>query len=107
MESAPFRVQRHGRALSGDGQLLDDDGVGTDVLLTGDVFYNKAMASRFTAFLKRCAAAGTHVLVGDPGRAFAPREGFATVATMRVPVAASLESTDTKDVSILTVSPPD
>lgn len=39
-----------------------------DVILAGDVFYDRAVATDMVAFLSRCVAAGITVLVGDPGR---------------------------------------
>ena len=44
-----------------------------DLVLAGDVFYDRGTALRMTAFLDRCLAAGIAVLVGDPGRAYLPR----------------------------------
>jgi predicted nicotinamide N-methyase len=44
-----------------------------DLVAAGDVFYDRDLAARVTAFLDRCLDAGIEVLVGDPGRAFLPR----------------------------------
>jgi predicted nicotinamide N-methyase len=44
-----------------------------DLVAVGDLFYDRHLARRVTAFLDRCLAAGIDVLVGDPGRAFLPR----------------------------------
>jgi len=60
--------------------LLDGDGGDAEVVLAGDVFYNRPMALRVAGFLDRAAARGADVLVGDPGRAFLPRERLAAVA---------------------------
>jgi predicted nicotinamide N-methyase len=43
-----------------------------DVVLVGDLFYEQGLAERVTAFLDRCLAAGTAVLIGDPERAYLP-----------------------------------
>jgi predicted nicotinamide N-methyase len=43
-----------------------------DVVLVGDLFYERALADRVTAFLDRCRAAGIDVLIGDPWRAWLP-----------------------------------
>ncbi len=51
-----------------------------DVVLAGDTFYNADIAVRVTAFLERCVDKGMDVLVGDPGRAFLPRERLQLVA---------------------------
>lgn len=51
-----------------------------DLLLVGDLFYERRLARRVTAFLDRCLAAGITILVGDPGRAYLPRERLAAIA---------------------------
>jgi predicted nicotinamide N-methyase len=55
-----------------DGDLLDGDGGDAEVILAGDVFYTPELAERMSAFLRRCAARGARVLVGDPGRGHVP-----------------------------------
>ncbi len=44
-----------------------------DIVAVGDLFYERELAERVTAFLDRCVARGIAVLVGDPRRAFLPR----------------------------------
>ncbi|WP_203924928.1 class I SAM-dependent methyltransferase [Rugosimonospora africana] len=61
--------------------LLDDDGGDADVVLAGDVFYNEAIAQRMWPFLRRAAARGVLVLVGDPGRGHLPADRLTTVAS--------------------------
>ena len=55
-----------------------------DVVAVGDLFYERDLAARVTAFLDRCLAAGMKVLVGDPGRAFLPRSRLRPVAEYAV-----------------------
>ncbi len=45
-----------------------------DVILVGDLFYERDTAARALAFLERHAAIGTRVLIGDPGRTYLPKE---------------------------------
>ena len=54
------------------GDLTSGPPPDVELLLVGDLFYDKELARRVTAFLGRCVAAGTRVLVGDPCRAFLP-----------------------------------
>lgn len=54
-----------------------------DVVLAGDTFYNSEVATHATAFLDRCLDKGMDVLVGDPGRAFLPRERLELIAEYR------------------------
>ena len=82
------------------GDVLDGDGGAAEVVFAGDVFYSRAMAERVLAFLDRACRRGAQVLVGDPGRAYLPRERFTRVATRTVPVDRTLEDADTKEVTV-------
>jgi predicted nicotinamide N-methyase len=62
------------------------------VVLAGDVFYSREMSGRVLPFLRRAAARGALVLVGDPGRAYLPTGGMIERASYDVPVPESLES---------------
>ncbi|MFJ9692225.1 class I SAM-dependent methyltransferase [Kitasatospora sp. NPDC101183] len=80
--------------------LVDGDGAPAEVVLAGDVFYEREMAARFLPFLERAVARGATVIVGDPGRAYLPRERFTAVAAYRVPVVADLEDTSVKTTTV-------
>ncbi|MGW6918452.1 class I SAM-dependent methyltransferase [Kitasatospora sp. NPDC054939] len=80
--------------------LLDGDGAPAEVVLAGDVFYERAMAARFLPFLERARARGALVIVGDPGRAYLPRERFTALAAHQVPVVADLEDTSVKTTTV-------
>lgn len=65
--------------------------VDAEVVLAGDVFYDKDMSAAMLPFLRRSASAGALVLVGDPSRPYLPRGQFDLVARYDVPVPRSLE----------------
>ena len=44
-----------------------------DLVAVGDLFYERALAARVTAFLDRCLANGLEILIGDIGRVYLPR----------------------------------
>jgi predicted nicotinamide N-methyase len=67
-----------------------------DVVLCGDVFYEKPMAETVLAWLDREIAAGATVLVGDPGRSYLPKDRLEPVAEYRVPVTRALEDSEIK-----------
>ena len=67
-----------------------------DVILAGDVFYERATAERALGFLDRHAALGTRVLVGDPGRAYLPRQRLVKHCEYAVPVTRELEDQEIK-----------
>jgi predicted nicotinamide N-methyase len=73
---------------------------GADVVLAGDAFYDRGMAGLMLPFLERASQAGALVLVGDPGRAYLPRERFARVATYDVPVERVIEDADVKHTTV-------
>ncbi len=60
--------------------LLDGPPVeGIDLVLAGDVLYERDLAARVVPFLDRCRTAGCEVLLGDPGRGFVPRNRILVV----------------------------
>jgi predicted nicotinamide N-methyase len=71
-----------------------------DVILVGDAFYDQAMSTQLQRFLWLCFVQGTRIVVADPGRAYAPREGMQKLADYRVPVPREFEGEDFRTVSI-------
>ena len=71
-----------------------------DVVLAGDAFYDRDMASLMLPFLERASQAGALVLVGDPGRAYLPRDRFDQVITYDVPVERVIEDADVKHTTV-------
>lgn len=64
--------------------VLDGDSPQADVVLGGDVFYNRALARRVLPFLHRRRAMGAEVLIGDPGRTALPRGRLEAIAEYAV-----------------------
>jgi predicted nicotinamide N-methyase len=52
------------------------------------------------AFLNACNATGASVLVGDPQRAYFPKDRFEAVAEYRVPVTRELEDAEIKNAAV-------
>ena len=75
-------------------------GGGWDVVLAGDVFYDKPFAERLTPWFMSLKARGAEVLVGDPGRAYLPRAGLERLAAYEVPVTRALEDTEVKRTTV-------
>lgn len=79
------------------GDLLD--GVAdADLILAGDVFYSREMSNRVLSFLDRSRK---EALVGDPGRAYAPKNGFSAIAAYTVPVNSDVEDSEHKHAVVL------
>ena len=81
-----------------DDVIGRDDG--WDVILAGDVSYERDMAQRVTDWLAGLAARGASVLVGDPGRSYLARDRLEAVAEYRVPVTRALEDSEIKKTSV-------
>jgi predicted nicotinamide N-methyase len=83
--------------------LLDSD-TDAEVVLAGDVCYERELTDRMLAFLVRARERrGADVLLGDPGRTYLPREQLAEVASYDVPTTLALEDLQTKRTTIWTL----
>jgi predicted nicotinamide N-methyase len=92
-----LNAEANGVAVEVDGRdLLPLGPAGHDVVLAGDVFYEKPMSDRVEPFLRAAEAAGATVLFGDPGRAYVPKTGVQSVAEYQVPVTRALEDSEVK-----------
>lgn len=80
------------------------DPIGTDegweVVLAGDVSYERDMAAAATDWLEGLARRGAMVLIGDPGRSYLARDRLEKVITYQVPVLRSLEDVESKITSV-------
>ena len=72
-----------------------------DVVLVGDLFYEKTLAERCLAWLRRARARGASILIGDPGRSYLPREQLVQLAEYNVPVTRDLEDAEIKRTAVL------
>jgi predicted nicotinamide N-methyase len=71
-----------------------------DVILVGDLFYERDTAARTLAFLEAHAAHGTRVLIGDPGRTYLPKDRLTRHIEYSVPVTRELEDFDIKRTAV-------
>ena len=78
---------------------------GVEVLLAGDVFYERDLAERAWAWFRERAARGVLVLAGDAGRAYAPRGGFEVLASHDVPTTVAIEDGPVRAARVLRVEP--
>ena len=67
------------------GDVLDAEPLPVDVVLAGDVCYDREMTARVLPFLGAAWLRGATVLLGDPGRAYVPKEGLLAQAEYDVP----------------------
>ncbi|MGW5561358.1 class I SAM-dependent methyltransferase [Micromonospora sp. NPDC003944] len=81
--------------------LLDGTEATVDLVLAGDVFYDREMADRMLPFLQRVAAAGADVLVGDPGRGHLPADRLTVLADYPVPTTEPSVDSPLRHVQVL------
>lgn len=83
---------------------LDGDPPAADIILAGDIGYEWALAERGVAWLRRAAARGVAVLVGDPERHHLPHAGLVAVASYEVPTMFDLEQAASKHTTVYRAS---
>ena len=71
-----------------------------DVILVGDLFYEKFLAARCLAWLRQGQEKGSQILIGDPGRSYLPREQLEKLAEYNVPVTRDLEDAEIKRAAV-------
>lgn len=87
-------------ATTADDFLQGPPGRQYDVILVGDLFYERELAERVERYIAQAAGEGAHVLIGDPGRSYFPKGRFAKVAEYRVPVTRELEDALIKQTAV-------
>jgi predicted nicotinamide N-methyase len=76
-----------------------------EVILAGDVCYEREPAEATLIWLRQRAAEDRLVLLADPGRHYAPTDGLDLLQTYEVPVLRELESTEVKRTRLWRVRP--
>jgi predicted nicotinamide N-methyase len=83
--------------------LLDRPAPAVDLILAGDICYEKPLAERVLAWLTAATAAGSRVLIGDPGRTYFPRVGLVQLAQYQVQTTRELEDIEVKRTGVWTL----
>jgi predicted nicotinamide N-methyase len=87
-----------------DADLLDaPPPADADVILAGDICYEKPLAERVMAWLTAARAGGATVLIGDPGRTYFPKTGLLKLAEYQVATTRELEDMEVKKTSVWTL----
>ena len=82
--------------------LLDHPPPPVDVILAGDICYERAIAGRLLDWLKAARADGVKVLIGDPGRTYFPKSGLEQLAQYEVRTTRELEDFEIKRTGVWT-----
>lgn len=85
--------------------VIGRDDPGADVVVAGDVFYDRQLAARLVGWFASLAARGTLVLIGDPQRSYFPRKGLEPLAEYGVPVLRALEDREVRKTSVYRALP--
>jgi predicted nicotinamide N-methyase len=81
--------------------LLDaDPPAWAEVVLAGDICYERPLAEQVMAWLGLARARGAAVLIGDPGRSYFPRQGLEKLAEYQVPTTRELEDMEVKRTAV-------
>jgi predicted nicotinamide N-methyase len=80
--------------------LLEAPPPPADVILAADICYEKPLAEAVMAWLAAARAAGTRVLIGDPGRSYFPKSGLEKLAEYQVPTTRDLEDAEVKRTAV-------
>ena len=96
--AAQCRAERRGVDIS------SDDPVGkpaeAEVILVGDLFYDRDLAPRVLDWLIGLERDGKNVLIGDPGRTYLPKDKLEKLASYDVPVTRALEDAEVKRAGV-------
>ena len=91
-----------------NGVVIDttaDDIIGSalsfDVILVGDMCYERPLAERLMAWLKSRDAM---ILLGDPGRSYFPKQGLTRLALYNVAVSRDLEDREIRETGVWQLS---
>lgn len=90
-------------------ETSSDDPVGrpteAELILVGDLFYDRDLAPRVLEWLIALDRAGKTVLIGDPGRTYLPRAQLEQIAAYDVPVTRALEDAEVKRAAVWRLKP--
>jgi len=90
-----------------NGVVIDpvtDDPIGkaadAEVILVGDLFYDRDISPPLLAWLRAEEARGAIVFIGDPGRTYLPKAELERVAEYAVPTIRALEDSEVKRTGV-------
>jgi predicted nicotinamide N-methyase len=99
----PFAIEAIALNAAFNGVQIDatlSDLIGTDidydVILVGDLFYEREIAVPLFEWLKSLNHRGALVLIGDPGRTYLPSTGLVALADYQIAVSRALEDAEVK-----------
>lgn len=99
-DAARLNAALNGVALeTTDADLIGAD-VRQDLILVGDLFYDRDLAPRVFDWLLMLRDSDKSVLIGDPGRTYLPKEKLEQIAAYDIPVTRALEDAELKRAAV-------
>ena len=93
----------NGVALAYTGRnLLERDPPDADVICAGDICYQWPLAGEVRDWLMIAHRRGARVLLGDPGRAYLPRDGLVGLARYDIATSRELEDREVRSTAVFT-----
>ena len=86
--------------VSATGEDLVGKDEDWEVVLAGDICYERDLAERVFAWLQALSARGATVLIGDPGRNYLPKDGLERMISYAVKTTRELEDSDVRNASV-------
>ena len=106
VEAMALNAAANGVAIAARRADLVGADEGWEIVLAGDIFYERDTAERVIEWLFALAARGATVLIGDPGRSYVPKHRLERLAEYEVPVTRALEDAEVKRSSVWRFRPP-
>ncbi len=98
--AAQLNAELNGVALA----TSDADPVGkatdAELILVGDLFYDRDLAPRVLDWLLSLERQGKDVMIGDPGRTYLPHDKLEKIAAYDIPVTRALEDAELKRATV-------
>lgn len=88
-----------------DRDLVGESDPAWQVVIAGDVCYEKTPSERFMLWLRALSGEGREVLMGDPLRTYLPRSGLERVIAYSVKTTREIEDSDLRNAVVWRVSP--
>lgn len=101
LASAHLNADANSVVLSTTQRDVLSEAPGTfDIILVGDLFYERDLAERVLTYISLAKSRGARVLVGDPQRSYFPTDRFTCAAAYEVAVTRELEDVLVKKTAV-------
>lgn len=88
-----------------EGSPLGEAPPDVDVVLAGDVFYERRLATDALAWFRALAGRGIRVIAGDAWRLYPPADGFSELASFDVPTSPEIEGGPVRPGRVIEILP--